>query len=91
MLTCSGIAMAADPQATADLTDMQPPAVMLEDSVTETAATEEVVIEATDVTEQLLPPYDPANPQKPILEASDVEIEEDAMIPSVPDAGTSAQ
>lgn len=86
MLTCSGIAMAADPQATADLTDMQPPAVMLEDS-----ATEEVVIEATDVTEQLLPPYDPANPPVPILEASEVEIEEDAMIPSAPDAGASAQ
>ncbi len=90
MLTCSGIAMAADPQATVDLTDM-PPAVMLEESVTETTATEEVVIEATEVTEQLLPPYDPANPQMPILEASEVEIEEDAMIPSVPDAGASAQ
>ncbi len=88
MLAYSGSTLAGE----SDLPDVQSIDVLAEESVVvETIASEEVVIEASEVEDRLLPPYDPANPQMPLMEASEVELDEEFMIPSPPEGGVSPE
>lgn len=92
MLAYAGSTLAGDPQVETDLPDMQSIDVLVEEPVVvETIASEEVVIKSTEVEDRLLPPYDPANPQMPLMESSEAELDEESIIPSQPESGVSTE